>query len=511
MRRRNIIVAIVALAVIIAVGAFAAKRSPAPVAVREFTVREGALLTKLPETGVLQLPRVATIPAGVAGNVASIEVRAGEHVSAGTLLATLANPQLTSNLQTAIDAVASARGHTQTISEQNAVLPEQNRSAIVQAEAAIVAARSQLSQARQDLVAGSQSGLGYGGQTAQEQTLGADTALEKSRTDLAEARRTYDANEYLFSNKAISNDTLMQSKARYDVAKSTFDQAKSERSILGGTLSRNTQVLRDRVRSAQDGLRQAEAALAAANANASQSKAGDLTSARADTAKSENDVAYAQDQVAHLRVVAPFDGIVESVASQATDSLRPLQPGDAIVAGQALFTMAANDRFVVRTRVDEQDIANVRVGQHAIVGGEDFGKRTLPGHVVAISPIAQKSDDPTNTSRQIITTIALDEQLPFLRDGMSVDVDIVTRDVPRVLAVPTEAVHQDDTGTYVFAVRDGRATRIDVATGAQNDSSIVVKSGLHPGDVIVAEKNAAVVANAPVTPAPSSTPAAAGS
>ncbi len=80
-------------------------------------------------------------------------------------------------------------------------------------------------------------------------------------------------------------------------------------------------------------------------------------------------------------------------------------------AGQALFTMAADDRYIVRTTVDEQDIAGVRVGQRAIVGGEDFGSATLGGRVVAISPIAQKSDDPSNTSRQVLTTIALDRQL----------------------------------------------------------------------------------------------------
>jgi multidrug efflux pump subunit AcrA (membrane-fusion protein) len=149
----------------------------------------------------------------------------------------------------------------------------------------------------------------------------------------------------------------------------------------------------------------------------------------------------------------------------------------------------------------------VRVGQRAIVSGEDFGGRSLRGHVTAISPLAQKSDDPSNTSRQILTTIQLDTTLPYLRDGMSVDVDIVTREEPHVLSVPIDAVRKDDTGpSYVFVVRGGKAQRTNVKLGAQNDTSAVIVSGLHQGDVVVADKSLAVVPGARVTAAPSPSP-----
>ncbi len=86
--------------------------------------------------------------------------------------------------------------------------------------------------------------------------------------------------------------------------------------ILGGTLSRENDVLRERVRSAQDALRESEAALASAQANARESKAGDLQSAQADSERAAADLAYAQEQVDRLNVVAPFSGVIESVTSQ---------------------------------------------------------------------------------------------------------------------------------------------------------------------------------------------------
>ena len=178
-----------------------------------------------------------------------------------------------------------------------------------------------------------------------------------------------------------------------------------------------------------------------------------MTAARGDAEARLNDLKYAQDQVERLAIRAPYDGIVQTIATENSDSLRPLQPGDNISAGQAVVTIAADTGFIVRARVDEQEISQVRRGEAARISGEDLGEKTLSGHVAAIGEVAQKSDDPSNTSRQIITTIRLDGSLPYLRDGMNVDVDIVTTDVPHVLAIASDAIRHDNDKTYVFVVR----------------------------------------------------------
>ena len=151
-RRRWIFIAlgVVVLAVFCVV---LARREPQALAVRQAIVHTGRFTTNLPETGVLQLPRVATLPIGVAGNIATIAVHSGDRVRAGQLLATLVSAQVVSNLHDAQDNAIAADGHAQSIAETNAALPQQSRSSIVQAEAAGVAARSQLTQAEQDLVA----------------------------------------------------------------------------------------------------------------------------------------------------------------------------------------------------------------------------------------------------------------------------------------------------------------------------------------------------------------------
>ena len=516
MNRRNRTIVVIVLVVAVAIIGFVfAKPSANALPVRETVVRYGDFVTKLPETGVVQLPRTVTIPAGVGGVFGPSAAHAGERVAAGQLLATIYNEQISSAVRDAEQTLAAARGHALSAAQLNAVLPAQNRSTVLQAQASLVAARSQLTQAEQDLVAGAQSGLGFGNSTAAGQRLAADSALSKATTDLGEAKRLYDANVYLYGQKGLSRDALVQSQVRYTEAQVAFRQAQSERQLLGGTITREAQVLRDRVRSAKDAVMQADAGLASARASASENKSGDVAAARADAARADADLAYAQFQADKLEVRAPIAGVIQSAAAQTGDALRPIQPGDSVTQGQALFTMAADDAFIVRTKVDEQDVAGLRLGQHAIVSGEDFGGAKLPGYVIAISPIAQKSDDPSNTSRQVVTTIALERRLPFLRDGMTVDVDIITRERKHALVVPIDAVRNDDKGPYIFVVAKGRARRVAVKIGGQNDSQAVVTSGLRDGDTVISEKNPAIVADAQVTPAPSpspgTSPAAAGS
>ena len=505
-RRRNLIIIGGALAaiIIVAIIASASKPKSAGVTVSTQTVSYARFTTRLPETGTLQRPQTQTLAALVSGNLGALYVHPGDHVTAGQLVATIENPQLSSSLATARDTLLSAQARVQTVSETNAALPAQNRSAVVQAQASVEQAKFALNQARQDANNGSQSGLGYGGSSAEEQRLAANANVANADSNLSEAQRIYTANKDLYANKAISKDQLDSSQARFVQAGVADNQARRQRDITIANLGRQRPVLQDRVRASEDSLKQAQAQLAAAQANAAQSKAGDLDSARADAAKAQSDYQYAADQVARTQIHAPISGTVQTIATQAADTLRQLQPGDAITVGQALVTIAGDNGLVVRTKVDEQDVAAIRVGQSVNVAGEDLGGKTLPGHISFISAVAQKSDDPSNTARQVITTVALDKTLPFLRDGMTVDVDILTRDMPHTIALPNDALRQstDGKGSYVFVIAAGKAKKTAIKTGIANDTQTVVLSGVKAGDVVIVDNNPLVTDGASVKAKP---------
>lgn len=484
----------IALLLIIIAAARGGHRSTTTV--RETTVRSSTFETRLPESGVVQHPRLQTVATLIGGNIGAIFVKPGDRVRAGQLLATIDNPQIDSTAQSSTDAYRSALAHAQSAAAST-------NTGIAQAQANLESARARLTQAHQDLANGSQSGLGYGGNTAADQRAQADAALAKASTDLSEARRKYQAYRSLYTSKAVSLDQVDQARATWEQAHIAYNQARQQRASLSAQLVRSEQVLRDNLRSAQQSYGEAQAGLAAAQVQAS---GGDVAAAEADAARAASDASFAQAQAARTQIRAPFSGVIQNATTEPGDSLRPLQPGDLVQPGQPLFTLAGTEGFIVRTKVDEQDIGSVRYGQHAIVTGEDFPGKHLDGTVVAIAPQAQKSDDPSSTARQVITTIHLNSAPSFLHDGMSVDVDILTTQLRNVLTVPNDAIVTDRGKKYVFVVRNGVAKRVPVRLGSANDLTSVVVSGLKRNDRVVAERNVLVVDGTAVSAAPSSSP-----
>ncbi|HEY2475843.1 MAG TPA: efflux RND transporter periplasmic adaptor subunit [Candidatus Cybelea sp.] len=472
-RRKSVLIAIGALVLLAAiVGLIGWHRGARSVSV--VAAAYAPFSIALPESGVVQYPQLQTMSTQIAGNIGRIFVKAGDHVDAGRLLVTISNPQVASDAQSSGAAYRAASARAQSASATGT-------SNVVEAQANLAAARARLAQAQQDMANGLQSGLGYGETTAADQLAQANANLATTATTLREARRIAVAYQNLYANKAVSRDQLDQAQAKFEQAQVAYNQAHLARASLGTQLTRSRAVLADNLRSAREGYAQAQAALATAQV---ESGRGDVAAASAEAARAGSEYAFAREQADAMQVRAPYDAIVLSVATEKNDPLRPLQPGDAIAVGQPLVTLAAHRAFVVRTRVDEQDVINVQLGEQVQITGEDFPGRVLHGHIVEISPIVERSAD-ASASRTVATTIVVDDPPAFLRDGISVDVNILTTDLPHAIVVPADAIGRDGATAYVYVVRNGNAYRQTVRVGPSNDANAVILAGLNSGDLVV--------------------------
>ncbi len=426
-RTRNLIILAVGLIVILAIAILASRRGGGNVlAVKMQRIVPTTFTVKLPENGVVMRPLAATIPTLIAGNIGQIYVKAGDHVAAGELLATIDNPSL------AYTAAGSQADYTS-------------------AAANVTAASVQEQNAR----------VGY------------QAAVATNKSALDEARRVYDADRLLYQNKAIPRNQLDQDQSKLEQAQVAYDQA-VEQAKLGAISGYN---------------------------------GSSVQYAQATERKSQIVNAQNQQQVAFTHIVAPFDGTIQTVSTQASDALRSLQSGDAVTEGQALFTIAGGGGYIVKAEVDEQDVINVRVGQPVNVSGQDFPGKVIRGHVARIAPVAVKSTDPTSTAKQVLTTIALESSPSFLKDGMTADVDILTTYVPNAIVVPNDAVTKERGKSYVFAVTNGVVHKRLVSVGKVADTQTWVRSGLAPGETIVATKVPGLTDARRVKPMPSASPA----
>jgi HlyD family secretion protein len=307
--------------------------------------------------------------------------------------------------------------------------------------------------------------------------VGYQAQANTAKSSLELAQQTYDADVSLFANKAIPRQQLDQDKAKLDQARIAYQQA-AQQLKLGAV----TSYTGDSV----------QYAIAAAK--------------KAQILNDQN-----QQQIGFMRITAPFEGVIQTVAAQPNDALRPLQSGDAVTAGQSVFTIAGGEGYIVRAEVDEQDVINVRIGQRANVSGQDFPGRTIVGRVAHIAPVATKSTDVSSTAKQVLTTIALDSSPSFLKDGMTADVDILTTYVRNAIVVPNDAVSKTGSRSYVYVVENGIARRRWISVGKVSDTTTWVGSGLRPGEVIVTQKVVGLSDGGRVKPiaSPSSPPAGA--
>lgn len=463
--RQRIGVAACAVLILLAVAvAFAWPRSSA-VSVRLGTVHYADYVSTLPAFGTIERPDTRTIAASQPGNLERFTVHPGQRVGRDELVATISNPQLLSAAESAHAMYLAAAARAASASEKSRANLESDQLAV--------------DQARHNLAQGAEGTQG----SASEQRSIAAAAVTRAETEAREADRIASANRDLYAQRAISRDALDQSEARASEAHVTLQRAQQHVAEVAADIARETPLLREQVRTAEDALSMAR------------SHAGDLAAARDEASARYSEWTYARDRAADLEIRAPFDGTVQTIAN--------MHPGDPVGAGTILLTFATSNALAVRASIDEQDVSTVNVGQPVRVSGDDFRGHVVGGRVAAINVVAQNSGDAGNSSRGVVMIVRLDGAPDFLRAGMSAEVDIVTNVRPHQLVVDPSAIRRDASGgAYVFTVRQGVAVQTPINPGPMNQTQAIVRSGLGDGDVVVADRTAAVLEGAKVVALP---------
>jgi HlyD family secretion protein len=217
------------------------------------------------------------------------------------------------------------------------------------------------------------------------------------------------------------------------------------------------------VATARASLESARAALAEARANAQRAttdlrRQNELLASDATTPQQvDNARAAAQVGSAQVRARAAQIQQVESTLHQAelqrsyaelhaSDggqvSEKVHQPGEMVMVGTPIVTLAQVDTVKVRAAVDETRVGAIRPGDRVRVRVYTFDKRWFDGEVTDIQPageFATRKD--WGAQRRDIRTFSVTARLPnpehLLKDGMTADVIIVPHDTAPTAAAGT--------------------------------------------------------------------------
>jgi len=259
-------------------------------------------------------------------------------------------------------------------------------------------------------------------------------SLRQAQANLANARSQFERNRKLFEAGYIGQSVLDDSQRNLEVAQTQVDTARKQ--VDTARPQGSDYAL------AVAALEQAHAALQAARA-----------------------------RLAYARIVAPVAGTLIA---------RNVEHGDVVQPGKALMVLAPAGETQIVVQIDERNLGLVRLGQPALASADAYPAKRFAAEIAYVNPgvDAQRGT--------VEVKLRVREPPDYLRQDMTVSVDIEVARSPGALALPAEAV-RDATGAspWVLLVEGGRAVRRGVELGLRGTGWVEIRSGLSPGDRVV--------------------------
>ena len=189
-------------------------------------------------------------------------------------------------------------------------------------------------------------------------------------------------------------------------------------------------------------------------------------------------VASAKAQLAKTTIRAEVAGTVLT---------RNAEPGDLVQPGRVLFEIARTGDTEGVVPLDEKSLEVLAIGQAAMCIADAYPARPFPAKVSSIAP----SVDPQRGTVDVRLSVTPVPE--FLRQGMTVSVNVETGRRARAIVVPNDALAgRDGNRAALWLVVNGRATRRQVQLGLRGLTETEVTAGLRAGEWILADAQASL-------------------
>jgi hypothetical protein len=204
-----------------------------------------------------------------------------------------------------------------------------------------------------------------------------------------------------------------------------------------------------------------------------------LASLRSEKEGADRRVHEIQSAIDAMTVKAPRAATVV-YASNWRDEKKKV--GDSSWRGERVLELPDLSEMKAQGEVDESDAGKIAVGQSVRFRLDAHPDDWFTGKIGSIwSTVQQQSwRNPIKIVKLVVTLQATDPRK--MRPGMRYRGTIETGRVPKALVVPADAVYPTPTGPVVFRRTTFGYERLPIVTGARNETSVEVTSGLRAGD-----------------------------
>jgi HlyD family secretion protein len=262
----------------------------------------------------------------------------------------------------------------------------------------------------------------------------ASQTLKQAQTNLEQAHKQYERTKDLQSRGFISQAQLDEAKRNYDVISSQVSAARLQ-------------------------------------VETNRPAGSDLAIALATVAQANASLHLAQVKLNEDAILAPADGTLIS---------RSVEPGDIVQPGKELMVLAADGETQILVQLDEKNLAKLALGQKVLGSADAYADQRFEASVSYINP----GIDATRGAVEVKMTVT--KPPAYLRQDMTVSVDIETAHRSGALVIPTGALHDASSNApWVLVVRNNHTVKQAVKLGLRGDNSVEVLSGLKAGEAVI--------------------------
>jgi HlyD family secretion protein len=440
--------------------------------IQTVAVARGDLTILVSANGTVQPESSVNVSPKTSGVLKQLLVKEGDFVQPGQIVAYMDNSNLQGQLLQARGNVAAAQANL------NKLIAGNRSQDIAGATAQVAEATANLNK----VVAGnrSQDIAGASAQVA-EATANLNKLMAGNRSqDIAGAianrnqvQATYRQaagdlrrNQQLQTAGAISQQALSLARSTSDSAQAQVEQAQQALNLLrAGSRPEDIAQAKSVVNQRQQALNLLKAG----------SRPEDIAQARAQVMAAQGSVAIAQRNIDDTVIRAPFAGIIARKYADPGAFVTPTTAGSAVTSATSSSILALASTNEIVAQVAEASIAQIRVGQVAVIKVDAYSGKTFEGKVTQVA--TQSLVQQNVTSFEVKVAVADSQKL--LSQGMNVTIDFKAGELNQVLIVPTAAIVQQAKAQGVFVAKTGGdPVFMPIVVGTTVNDKTEVKSGL---------------------------------
>ena len=472
-----------------------------------YTVGRRTVTSSVTGTGNLVPMQQANVSFKVSGSLTEIDVRVGDQVAAGQVLAKIDPTTYENALASAQANLALAQANLQSaetpltqaqitqLRNNLANAQQQYNDTVAQVNLTNTQDANQVTTDQNQLTADQQALTFNSSYQAAKQTLATDqatlqTAINQFQADGCSSQTYPYSGPCVADFSAVSSDQSKvnsdqvavngyatqvnadQAKLNLDTAKQQTDKTSGQRSINAAAAS---------VTSAQDNLN-----------TQTETKPNQILSAQASLASAQVAVQTAQQNVTNTTLVAPMEGVVNSIngvvgetaitgsgtTSEAPGSQAPLPSSS---ASSAFMVIGNISGLEVVIPFAESDASKLAVNQDTQVTFDAVPSLTISGHVVAVASAATVQSGVVN----YYATVALNQTNAALKQGMTSNATVTVSKAANAVVVPNLAITRLAGQAYVNVYIGGREVQTAIQTGVVGDQFTEITGGLSEGAQVV--------------------------